>query len=203
MSHRLLRSWCLPGRPSGAATDETAGNPTERARIWVPAGRQVKVASKTAHRVARQDHGHRPADLITCAHAADGRIDRMTRFLARRLLNYVVLLALASFLIFSLASWQFDPLENLQSRNPRPPAGVIDAKTSNSISTSRSRSSTALWASGVDTRRLRHHHRRATGDRRAVAAHRGQPATAGSRLGRSAPSSVWSSAHGGRSGSTG
>jgi peptide/nickel transport system permease protein len=52
----------------------------------------------------------------------------MTRFLARRLLNYVVLLALASFLTFSLASQQFDPLENLQQRNPRPPQAVIDAK---------------------------------------------------------------------------
>jgi peptide/nickel transport system permease protein len=52
----------------------------------------------------------------------------MTRFLARRLLNYIVLLALASFLTFSLASQQFDPLENLQQRNPRPPQAVIDAK---------------------------------------------------------------------------
>lgn len=52
----------------------------------------------------------------------------MTRFLARRLLNYVVLLALASFLVFLLASFQFDPLENLESRNPRPPQAVIDAK---------------------------------------------------------------------------
>ncbi|MGV0789144.1 ABC transporter permease [Mycolicibacterium sp. XJ2] len=52
----------------------------------------------------------------------------MTRFLARRLLNYVVLLALASFLVFLLASWQFDPLDSLESRNPRPPQSVIDAK---------------------------------------------------------------------------
>ncbi len=52
----------------------------------------------------------------------------MIRFLARRLLNYVVLLALASFLVFLLASFQFDPLENLESRNPRPPQAVIDAK---------------------------------------------------------------------------
>lgn len=52
----------------------------------------------------------------------------MTRFLARRLLNYIVLLALASFLTFMLASYQFDPLENLEQRNPRPPQAVIDAK---------------------------------------------------------------------------
>lgn len=52
----------------------------------------------------------------------------MTRYLVRRLLNYLVLLALASFLVFLLASWQFDPLESLQSRNPRPPQEVIEAK---------------------------------------------------------------------------
>ena len=52
----------------------------------------------------------------------------MTRFLARRLLNYVVLLALASFLTFSLTSLTFEPLESLVSRNPRPPQSTIDAK---------------------------------------------------------------------------
>jgi peptide/nickel transport system permease protein len=52
----------------------------------------------------------------------------MTRFLARRLLNYVVLLALASFLVFLFASFSFDPLDNLLQRNPRPPQAVIDAK---------------------------------------------------------------------------
>jgi peptide/nickel transport system permease protein len=52
----------------------------------------------------------------------------MTGFLARRLLNYVVLLVLASFLAFGFASFAFNPLENLQQRNPRPPQAVIDAK---------------------------------------------------------------------------
>jgi len=52
----------------------------------------------------------------------------MTRFLARRLLNYIVLLALASFLTFSLASFMFRPLDSLLQRNPRPPQAVIDAK---------------------------------------------------------------------------
>jgi peptide/nickel transport system permease protein len=52
----------------------------------------------------------------------------MTRFLARRLLNYVVLLALASFLTFCLASVNFHPLDSLLQRNPRPPPAVIDAK---------------------------------------------------------------------------
>lgn len=52
----------------------------------------------------------------------------MTRFLLRRLLNYVVLLAVASFLAFCLASFSFKPLDSLESRNPRPPQAVIEAK---------------------------------------------------------------------------
>jgi peptide/nickel transport system permease protein len=52
----------------------------------------------------------------------------MTRFLARRLLNYIVLLAIASFLVFALASIEFEPLDSLLQRNPRPPQAVIDAK---------------------------------------------------------------------------
>ena len=52
----------------------------------------------------------------------------MTRFLARRLLNYVVLLALASFLTFTLTSLTFSPLDSLLERNPRPPQAVIEAK---------------------------------------------------------------------------
>jgi len=52
----------------------------------------------------------------------------MTRFLARRLLNYLVLLALASFLTFALTSLTFAPLDTLLQRNPRPPQSVIDAK---------------------------------------------------------------------------
>ncbi|WP_199255388.1 ABC transporter permease [Mycolicibacterium mengxianglii] len=52
----------------------------------------------------------------------------MTRFLTRRLLNYLVLLVLASFLTFCLASWFFEPLDSLLQRNPRPPQSVIDAK---------------------------------------------------------------------------
>lgn len=52
----------------------------------------------------------------------------MTRFLTRRLLNYLVLLVLASFLTFTLASLSFEPLDSLLERNPRPPQSVIDAK---------------------------------------------------------------------------
>jgi peptide/nickel transport system permease protein len=52
----------------------------------------------------------------------------MIRFLGRRLLNYVVLLALASFLAFGLASLRFAPLDSLLQRNPRPPQAVIEAK---------------------------------------------------------------------------
>jgi peptide/nickel transport system permease protein len=52
----------------------------------------------------------------------------MTRFLARRLLNYIVLLALASFFTFCLTSLAFSPLDSLLQRSPRPPQAVIDAK---------------------------------------------------------------------------
>jgi peptide/nickel transport system permease protein len=52
----------------------------------------------------------------------------MTRFLVGRLLNYIVLLAVASFLVFCLASIEFSPLDSLLQRNPRPPQSVIDAK---------------------------------------------------------------------------
>ncbi len=52
----------------------------------------------------------------------------MTGFLLRRALNYVVLLVLASFLTFALASLTFHPLDSLEQRHPRPPQSVIDAK---------------------------------------------------------------------------
>ena len=52
----------------------------------------------------------------------------MTRFLARRLLNYVVLLVMASFLAFTLTSLTFHPLDSLLERNPKPPDSVIAAK---------------------------------------------------------------------------
>jgi len=52
----------------------------------------------------------------------------VSRFLLRRLLNYLVLLALASFLTFCLTSASFTPLDSLMQRNPRPPQAVIDAK---------------------------------------------------------------------------
>ena len=45
-------------------------------------------------------------------HAPTARAPPMTRFLARRLLNYIVLLALASFLTFTLTSLTFTPLNS-------------------------------------------------------------------------------------------
>jgi peptide/nickel transport system permease protein len=52
----------------------------------------------------------------------------MIRFLARRLLNYLVLLALATFLAFSLTSVTFHPLDSFEQRHPRPPQAAIHAK---------------------------------------------------------------------------
>ncbi len=73
----------------------------------------------------------------------------MTRFLARRLLNYLVLLVVASFLAFGFASVAFHPLENLQQRNPRPPQEVIDAKAAELNLDKPIPVRYALWASGV------------------------------------------------------
>ena len=52
----------------------------------------------------------------------------MTRFLLRRLLNYLLLLLLASFLTYCLTSLSFSPLDYLLQRSPRPPQSMIDAK---------------------------------------------------------------------------
>jgi peptide/nickel transport system permease protein len=73
----------------------------------------------------------------------------MTRFLARRLLNYVLLLALASFLTFSLTSLSFKPLDSLMQRNPRPPQAVIDAKATELDLDKPVPIRYAHWASGV------------------------------------------------------
>ena len=52
----------------------------------------------------------------------------MIRFLARRFLNYLVLLTLASFLIFCLTSITFHPLDAFVQRHPKPPPEAIHAK---------------------------------------------------------------------------
>ena len=52
----------------------------------------------------------------------------MIRYLTRRLLNYLVLLVLASFLAFYLASLTFHPLDSFIERHPQPPAEAIQAK---------------------------------------------------------------------------
>jgi len=52
----------------------------------------------------------------------------MIRFLARRLLNYIVLLLLASFLAFYLASVTFRPLDTYTQRHPVPPKELVDRK---------------------------------------------------------------------------
>jgi len=49
-------------------------------------------------------------------------------YLARRLVNYVVLTLVATFLAFALASVTFDPLGLLRQRQPPPPAATIAAK---------------------------------------------------------------------------
>ncbi len=53
----------------------------------------------------------------------------MIRFLARRSLNYILLLLLASFLTYCLTSAAFHPLDSFIQRHPRPPQAAVDAKT--------------------------------------------------------------------------
>lgn len=52
----------------------------------------------------------------------------MTGFLARRLVNYILLCLVATFLAFSLASLTFSPLGQLEARNPPPPEAVIESQ---------------------------------------------------------------------------
>jgi len=83
----------------------------------------------TPSRTRAAETRRRATHLITCAHAAVGGMSPMTRFLARQLFSKIVLLALASFLTFSMTSLAFKPLDSLLQRNPRPPAAVIEAKS--------------------------------------------------------------------------
>ncbi|MCG5219543.1 ABC transporter permease [Streptosporangium sp. KLBMP 9127] len=52
----------------------------------------------------------------------------MAGFLLRRLINYVVLIAVATSLAYLLAAGTLDPRSNYQERNPRPPESVVDAR---------------------------------------------------------------------------
>ncbi|GGK99808.1 peptide ABC transporter permease [Sphaerisporangium melleum] len=52
----------------------------------------------------------------------------MAGFLLRRLVNYAVLIAVATSLAYLLAATALDPRSNYEGRNPRPPAAVIDAR---------------------------------------------------------------------------
>ncbi|MDT7678111.1 MAG: glutathione transport system permease protein, partial [Pseudonocardiales bacterium] len=52
----------------------------------------------------------------------------MAGFLARRLVNYLALLLIATFFAFALASATFRPLDALAQRQPPPPASTIEAK---------------------------------------------------------------------------
>ncbi|MER7503460.1 ABC transporter permease [Nonomuraea pusilla] len=52
----------------------------------------------------------------------------MAGFLARRLLNYVVLVAVAASLAYLLAAVALDPRSNYADRTPKPPPGVVDAQ---------------------------------------------------------------------------
>lgn len=52
----------------------------------------------------------------------------MAGFLARRLLNYLVLVAVAASLAYMLAATALDPRSNYADRTPKPPPAVVDAQ---------------------------------------------------------------------------
>ncbi|MEV0619191.1 ABC transporter permease [Nonomuraea sp. NPDC050404] len=52
----------------------------------------------------------------------------MAGFLARRLLNYAVLVAVAASLAYLLAAMALDPRSNYADRTPKPPPAVVDAQ---------------------------------------------------------------------------
>ncbi|MGC5011747.1 ABC transporter permease [Streptosporangium sp. DT93] len=54
----------------------------------------------------------------------------MAGFLARRLLNYLVLIVVATSLAYMLAASALDPRSNYEGRNPPIPAAVVDARLS-------------------------------------------------------------------------
>ena len=120
---------------------------------------------------------------ITCPNATQAGPSGMIRFLARRLLNYLVLLALASFLTFCLTSVTFHPLDSFIQRHPQPPAEAIHAKAVQLGLDKPIPIRYANWVSGAVARRLRHDGDRSSRLPGAVAPDRGQPAAGGDRFG--------------------
>ena len=52
----------------------------------------------------------------------------MTKFLVRRLVNYVILVFIATSMAYILAAISLNPKSNYEGRNPKPPEAVINAK---------------------------------------------------------------------------
>ena len=73
----------------------------------------------------------------------------MVRFLARRLINYVVLCVIATFLAYTLASLTFRPLSTLENRQPPPPPATIAAKAAELNLDQPIPQRFLTWASGV------------------------------------------------------
>ncbi|MEV0145940.1 MULTISPECIES: ABC transporter permease [unclassified Nonomuraea] len=75
----------------------------------------------------------------------------MAGFLARRLLNYLVLVAVAASLAYMLAATALDPRSNYADRTPKPPPAVVDAQLTALNLNDRTPllQRYATWASGV------------------------------------------------------
>ncbi|TYB54518.1 ABC transporter permease [Nonomuraea sp. PA05] len=75
----------------------------------------------------------------------------MAGFLARRLLNYAVLVIVAASLAYLLAAMALDPRSNYADRTPKPPPAVVDAQLAalNLNDKTPLLQRYAVWASGV------------------------------------------------------
>lgn len=71
-----------------------------------------------------------PLTTVIRQHVAIGGRGAMAGFLLRRLVNYAVLIAVATSLAYMLAATALNPRSNYEGRTPRPPAAVVDAQLS-------------------------------------------------------------------------
>src|SRR5690349_7776066 len=91
------------GKPAGGFQSTRAAYVDALTRLEIP----DQLKARRTHSLSAASAGL----FYPVSHTAG--TDRMTRFLVRRLLNYIVLLALASFLTFTLTAYAFAPLDSL------------------------------------------------------------------------------------------
>ncbi len=140
---------------------------------------------------------------LTCPNATRAVRWGMIRFLARRVLNYIVLLALASFLTFSLTSLYLPAAGQPAAAQPTAPQAVIDAKADELDLDKPIPVRYGKWVSGAVRGDFGTTVTGQPMSARAVAPRRGQPAAAGHRFGAGHRASASWPGRGARSASTG